>query len=141
MIEEKKKSHYLHYGIKSCKYPDHEECEICNPPKLKFYQKIFKRNGLHSRKGSNEVNSAEYTLLTFIPLALIHQFRRKANIYFLLNIILATTKYSSKNPYLSSVPFIFVIFSSIIRQFYEFLVIAFYNTFNTIFIINFFISI
>lgn len=47
---------------------------------------------------SNEVRTSKYTLLTWAPKCLLIQFKRAANIYFLIISILSAMPFSPKNP-------------------------------------------
>ena len=64
--------------------------------------------------------SAKYTLLTFLPLNLLEQFRRMANVYFLIVLFLAYVMPSSPidpNSWVLSVAFVFGI--TALKQGYE----------------------
>jgi phospholipid-transporting ATPase len=61
----------------------------------------------------NVVRTSKYTLLTFLPLNLFEQFRRIANAYFLLIVIIQTIPNVSPFPiYTSLAPLIFILFLS-----------------------------
>ena len=47
---------------------------------------------------SNKVRTTKYTALTWAPLSLLFQFKRAANIYFLINCVLTLMEFSPKNP-------------------------------------------
>ena len=69
---------------------------------------------------SNFVSTTRYTALTFLPLSLLNQFKRYANIYFLaLAIIQSIPAVSPINPVSSIAPLIFVISLSILREGFE----------------------
>ncbi|RNA39590.1 putative phospholipid-transporting ATPase IF, partial [Brachionus plicatilis] len=69
---------------------------------------------------SNRVCTSKYTLLNFLPKNLYEQFRRIANFYFLLNIILMfLLPDPPKNPYTSMIPLLIVITFTAIKQAYE----------------------
>ncbi|ORX47825.1 phospholipid-translocating P-type ATPase [Piromyces finnis] len=61
------------------------------------------------KKLSNYVKTTKYTLFTFLPLNLWQQFHRLSNCYFLLGILATMTGYSSINPASQSIPLIFVL--------------------------------
>ena len=68
----------------------------------------------------NYVKTTKYTLLSFIPKALILQFKRLANIYFLVIAILQSIPtISPLNPFTAWLPLIFVLFVSMAREGYE----------------------
>lgn len=68
---------------------------------------------------SNEVKTTRYNLLNFIPKSLLWQFKRAANIYFLIISILTTTPYSPKNPYSMGATFAAVLIATMIKEGYE----------------------
>ena len=59
---------------------------------------------------------SEYTLITFLPLNLFEQFRKKANLYFLIVAIMASTDVSPKDPLFSWMPLIFVLSVSALKE-------------------------
>ena len=61
----------------------------------------------------------EYTLLTFLPVNLLEQFRKKANFYFLIIAILAFTSLSPKSPVFSVTPLTLVLAISAVKEAYE----------------------
>lgn len=74
----------------------------------------------HQRFKNNYIRTTKYTALSFIPLALFNQFRRYANIYFLIVAILQSIpSISPLSPISSWAPLIFVISLSIIREAFE----------------------
>lgn len=69
---------------------------------------------------SNYISTTKYTALTFLPFSLLGQFKRYANIYFLLMaIIQCFPQISPINPVSSIAPLIFVISLSILREGFE----------------------
>ena len=68
---------------------------------------------------SNYISTKKYSLITFIPVNLFEQFRRVANIYFLIISVLSTTKLSPKNPLFSIFPLSVVLAVSAIKEAYE----------------------
>ena len=69
---------------------------------------------------SNYISTTRYSALTFLPLSLMGQFKRYANIYFLLMaIIQCFPQISPINPVSSIAPLIFVISLSILREGFE----------------------
>ena len=69
---------------------------------------------------TNYVRTTKYTALNFLPSALFNQFRKYANIYFLLSAILQSIKaISPLNPISAISPLLFVISLSIMREGYE----------------------
>ena len=74
----------------------------------------------NSKAASNYISTTKYNVLTFIPFSLILQFRRYANIYFLICAILQSIPLISPlNPASAIAPLIFVIALSMAREGYE----------------------
>jgi magnesium-transporting ATPase (P-type) len=66
---------------------------------------------------SNYIKTTKYTVWNFLPLAILFQFKRFANIYFLLMCVLATIKSISPwDPITMIVPTVFVILVSVVRE-------------------------
>lgn len=66
---------------------------------------------------SNYIKTTKYTIITFVPLALLLQFLRVANIYFLIiAIIQCIPAVSPLSPYTAILPLIFVLGVSMIRE-------------------------
>lgn len=69
---------------------------------------------------SNYISTTRYDPLTFIPLCVFNQFKRYANIYFLVSAILQSIPLISPlNPISAIAPLLFVISLSVIREGYE----------------------
>lgn len=65
----------------------------------------------------NQIKTSKYTFYNFLPLTLFLQFRRYANIYFLiLTTIQCIPKISPLNPVTAVLPLIFVLLVSIVRE-------------------------
>ena len=66
---------------------------------------------------SNYRRTTKYTLLTFIPFSLFIQFRRVANVYFLITAVLQSISFISPlNPFSAVAPLVFVLTVSIFRE-------------------------
>ncbi|XP_072764277.1 phospholipid-transporting ATPase IF isoform X2 [Anoplolepis gracilipes] len=76
-------------------------------------------NPLETHFTSNRVKSHKYTIWNFIPKNLFEQFRRIANIYFLLTAITALSIESPILPFTSALPLSFVILVTACKQGYE----------------------
>ncbi|KAF8399256.1 hypothetical protein HHK36_015121 [Tetracentron sinense] len=66
--------------------------------------------------GDNYVRSTKYTLATFFPKSLFEQFRRAANIYFLLTGCLSFTALSPYTPVSAILPLIVVIGATMVKE-------------------------
>ncbi|XP_024876630.1 probable phospholipid-transporting ATPase IF isoform X1 [Temnothorax curvispinosus] len=76
-------------------------------------------NSLEKHFVSNRIVSHKYTIWNFIPKNLFEQFRRVANIYFLITTIIAVAIESPISPLTSALPLFFVILVTACKQGYE----------------------
>ncbi|KAJ4973795.1 hypothetical protein NE237_006969 [Protea cynaroides] len=67
----------------------------------------------------NSISTTKYNILTFLPKGLFEQFRRVANLYFLLISILSTTPISPVHPVTNVVPLSLVLFASLVKEAFE----------------------
>ncbi|XP_066385394.1 phospholipid-transporting ATPase 3-like isoform X2 [Miscanthus floridulus] len=67
----------------------------------------------------NSVSTTKYNILTFLPKGLFEQFRRVANLYFLMISILSTTPISPVHPVTNVVPLSIVLLVSLIKEAFE----------------------
>lgn len=65
---------------------------------------------------ANYVSTTKYTMATFIPKSLFEQFRRVANIYFLLAACLSFTPFSPYSAVSSVLPLLFVIGVTMLKE-------------------------
>jgi len=70
-------------------------------------------------KNSNYIRTTKYTILSFLPLNLISQFRRLYNVYFLFAAISTLTKYSALNPFTQIFPLLLVLTVTALKDGYE----------------------
>jgi len=81
-----------------------------------FYLNDHARNQAMNFK-SNYIRTTKYTAFTFLPLCLFQQFKRLANIYFLIMAILQSISIISPlNPTTAILPLVFVICVSMLRE-------------------------
>ena len=81
---------------------------------------INKQTNSETEFMSNYIRTTKYTAITFLPLSLFYQFKRYANIYFLVAAILQSIpQISPLHPMSSIAPLVFVIALSMIREGYE----------------------
>ncbi|XP_073831771.1 phospholipid-transporting ATPase IF-like [Musca autumnalis] len=71
------------------------------------------------REKPNHIKTNKYTLLTFLPLNMLEQFRRIANVYFLVMTIASFLIDSPVSPMTALVPLLFVIIVTAVKQAYE----------------------
>ncbi|CAD5165980.1 unnamed protein product [Musa acuminata subsp. malaccensis] len=72
-----------------------------------------------ARFKSNSISTTKYSVLTFLPKGLFEQFRRVANLYFLMISILSTTPISPVSPVTNVVPLSLVLLVSLIKEAFE----------------------
>ncbi|CAI5977694.1 unnamed protein product [Closterium sp. NIES-65] len=77
------------------------------------------RSHAHQQYKNNAVSTTKYSFLTFLPKGLFEQFRRVANLYFLLIAILSTTPVSPVNPITNVLPLVLVLMVSLIKEAFE----------------------
>ncbi|WAQ89995.1 hypothetical protein PtA15_11A687 [Puccinia triticina] len=74
----------------------------------------------HCEHPNNQIQTAKYSLLTFIPRNLAEQFRRIANAFFLLIVILQfLPQFTQLNPILGALPLLLVLASTAAKDAYE----------------------
>ncbi|GAM23485.1 hypothetical protein SAMD00019534_066600, partial [Acytostelium subglobosum LB1] len=73
---------------------------------------------LESKFGNNTIKTTKYTLLNFIPKNLYEQFRRAANFFFLIILIIQVIPLhiSAVNPYATIIPLIFVLAVTAVKE-------------------------
>ncbi|PKA61390.1 Phospholipid-transporting ATPase 3 [Apostasia shenzhenica] len=67
----------------------------------------------------NSVSTTKYNIFTFLPKGLFEQFRRVANLYFLMISILSTTPISPVHPITNVVPLSLVLLVSLVKEAFE----------------------
>ncbi|XP_071710472.1 probable phospholipid-transporting ATPase 4 [Rutidosis leptorrhynchoides] len=76
--------------------------------------------GFHRKKplkySTNYISTTKYNVITFLPKALFEQFRRVANLYFLLAALLSLTAVSPFSPFSMIAPLMFVIGVSMTKE-------------------------
>ncbi|KAI4355465.1 hypothetical protein L6164_004238 [Bauhinia variegata] len=95
-------------GPHSLSGPGFSRIVYCNQPRL------HERSPLFYRK--NDISTTKYNVITFFPKALFEQFRRVANIYFLLAACLSTTSFSPFSPVSMIAPLAFVVGLSMAKE-------------------------
>ncbi|CAO2829122.1 unnamed protein product [Amaranthus hypochondriacus] len=91
-------------------------------PQAPSYRSIYcndrDANALAKFKG-NSVSTTKYNALTFFPKGLFEQFRRVANLYFLMISILSWTPMSPVSPITNVAPLSMVLFVSLVKEAFE----------------------
>ncbi|KAL7181751.1 hypothetical protein ACSBR1_040618 [Camellia fascicularis] len=67
----------------------------------------------------NSISTTKYNILTFLPKGLFEQFRRVANLYFLMISILSATPISPVSPITNVLPLSIVLFVSLVKEAWE----------------------
>ncbi|XP_031386164.1 phospholipid-transporting ATPase 3 [Punica granatum] len=67
----------------------------------------------------NSISTTKYNVITFLPKGLFEQFRRVANLYFLMISILSATPFSPVSPITNMVPLSLVLLVSLCKEAYE----------------------
>ena len=84
------------------------------------FSRVVYCNNTESQKvltyGHNYVRNTKYTLASFFPKSLFEQFRRAANIYFLITAILTFTPLSPSSPVSSVLPIALVIVAAMAKE-------------------------
>lgn len=88
--------------------PGFSRVVCCNEPQL--------HRGKPYLYPNNYVSTTKYNVVTFLPIALFEQFRRVANLYFLLAAILSLTPLRAFGPVSVITPLVFVIGVSMIKE-------------------------
>ena len=96
------------------------EIEIESPELCKIYygqtNEFKAQNKIYP---NNRISSTKYTLINFFPKSLLLQFKKVANIYFLLVTILTFGSFSPINPASMIGTFVFVLICTMIKEAYE----------------------
>jgi magnesium-transporting ATPase (P-type) len=69
--------------------------------------------------GDNTITTTKYNILTWFPKSLVMQFKRIANIYFLMISVLTLMPFSPKNPYTQTSTFVMVLLFTMLKEAYE----------------------
>jgi len=88
--------------------PGYSRTVFCNQPQL------HEKNSLFYCK--NDISTTKYNVITFLPKALFEQFRRVANIYFLLAACLSASPISPFSPLSMIAPLAFVVGLSMVKE-------------------------
>lgn len=82
----------------------------------------FGKEAINPEFCSNAIRTTKYTLLSWAPKSLLYQFKRAANIYFLVISVMQTMPFSPKNPMSIIATFALVLFFTMLKEAYEDLV-------------------
>eukprot|EP00347_Sterkiella_histriomuscorum_P006239 403353535 len=98
----------------------HIERKSVKPTKMKLnFGKDQQNFTIDQKKKQNSVKTTKYSLLTWAPLSLLFQFKRAANIYFLIISILTCLSFSPKNPISMIGTFAAVLIFTMLKEAYE----------------------
>ena len=97
---------------------------MCRKTHMHTSEKIEIHFSQHSqvscnRHNSNRIKTSRYSLASWIPKSLFMQFRRAANIYFLIISILTSMPFSPKNPVSMIGTFAGVLIFTMLKELYE----------------------
>ena len=96
------------------------EAEDSNPESfLQFGSEEDITRNIRVHKQSNKIRTTRYTILSWAPLSLLLQFRRVANIYFLIISVLTLQEFSPKSPASMIGTFSFVLFLTMVKEAFE----------------------
>ena len=94
-----------------------------NKKEINFYEFYINNNRLNKEIYNfkdNKIDTTKYSIITFLPKALLYQFMRLANVYFLFTAILqCIPQISPLGPGTAITPIVFVLAVSLIREAYE----------------------
>ena len=97
-----------------------EELAIDTPELCKiYYGETNEHKGYNKIYPNNRISTTKYNLVNFLPKSLLLQFKKSANIYFLLVTILTFGSFSPINPASMIGTFIFVLICTMIKEAYE----------------------
>lgn len=88
--------------------PGFSRVVYCNKPEL--------HNVKPHKYPKNYISTSKYNVVTFLPKALFEQFRRVANLYFLLAAILSAARLAPFKPASMIAPLVFVIGISMVKE-------------------------
>lgn len=74
---------------------------------------------VHPKKAANNIKTTKYTLITFLPISILNQFRRVYNVYFLLAALSVLSGFSSVSPITQITPLAFVLIVTCIKEAWE----------------------
>eukprot|EP00359_Climacostomum_virens_P001863 CAMPEP_0204898568 /NCGR_PEP_ID=MMETSP1397-20131031/1370_1 /ASSEMBLY_ACC=CAM_ASM_000891 /TAXON_ID=49980 /ORGANISM="Climacostomum Climacostomum virens, Strain Stock W-24" /LENGTH=1118 /DNA_ID=CAMNT_0052066443 /DNA_START=715 /DNA_END=4071 /DNA_ORIENTATION=+ len=96
-----------------------EELPFANSVMEESFRQVILGSPQQDTFVTNEVKTAKYTMLTWAPLSLILQFRRAANVYFLIISVLTAMPFSPKSPLSMAGTFGAVLVFTMLKEAYE----------------------
>jgi phospholipid-transporting ATPase len=84
-----------------------------------YFGKEEKKKNIIKNYVTNKISTTKYNFFTFLPKSIMFQFRRIANVYFLIISILTFMSFSPKNPLSMISTFLIVILFTMIKEAYE----------------------
>jgi hypothetical protein len=90
-----------------------------NQVKIAFGSDNSKKIEHNKNFKNNKISTTKYNILTWVPKSLLFQFKRIANIYFLIISILTCFDFSPKSPYTMIGTFALVLVFTMLKEGYE----------------------
>lgn len=84
-----------------------------------YFGKTERKKNIFKRYVTNKISTTKYNLFTFFPKCILMQFRRLANVYFLIISILTFMSFSPKNPVSMIGTFSIVLLFTMVKEAYE----------------------
>lgn len=84
-----------------------------------YFGKSERKKNIFKRYVTNKISTTKYNLLTFFPKCILMQFRRLANVYFLIISILTFMSFTPKNPVSMIGTFSIVLLFTMIKEAFE----------------------
>ena len=107
-------------GLKSGASSDNSKRRLSTVKREKITIHFGIRNAnIQSKLPDNTITSTKYSIISFFPKSLFFQFKRAANIYFLIVSILTCTNFSPKKPSSMIGTFAFVLIATMLKELYE----------------------
>lgn len=97
---------------------DHHKSELGQPgfSRVAFCNESQKHKTKPYKYTSNQISTTKYNVVTFLPKSLFQQFRKVANLYFLLVAVISLTPLAPFSPLSCVAPLVFVVGASMVRE-------------------------
>jgi phospholipid-transporting ATPase len=91
----------------------------CNTKIRTYFGEKNENFYLNKRHGTNQINTTKYNIITFLPKSILLQFKKAANVYFLIVSILTSMDFSPKEASSMIITFSFVLIATMIKELIE----------------------